>query len=150
MRLALLLLCSVVVLGQSAPRVPEQGVVEILSDTQGVDFGPYLKEILATVRKNWFSLIPDSAKTKKGKLVIEFAITKDGHLADMRLTATSGDKTLDRPAWSGIVKSDPFPALPKDFKGPFIALRFRFDYNPDKKLIARAAGLLTAPSFTTR
>jgi TonB family protein len=138
MRLALLLLCSVVALGQNAPPAPEQaGTVEILSDTHGVDFGPYLKEILPTVRKNWFSLIPESAKTKKGKLAIEFAITKDGHLADMRLTATSGDETLDRPAWDGIRNSDPFPALPKDFKGPFIAVRFRFYYNPDKKLLAR-------------
>lgn len=132
MRLALLLLCSVVALGQSGPPAPERGVVEILSDTQGVDFGPYVNAVVQTVRKHWFSLIPESAKTKKGKLAIEFAITKDGRLADMRLVARSGDKDLDRPAWDGIKNSDPFLPLPTDFKGPFIALRLRFYYNPDK------------------
>ena len=35
-------------------------------------------------------------------------------------------------AWSGIAKSNPFLPLPSDFTGPYLALRFRFYYNPDK------------------
>jgi TonB family protein len=108
------------------------GALEILSDTQGVDFGPYLQRILEDVRKNWYSLIPESAEMKKGKLAIEFAITKDGNIADMRLVATSNDAALDRAAWGGITTSNPFPPLPSEFNGPFLALRFRFFYNPDK------------------
>jgi TonB family protein len=69
---------------------------------------------------------------KKGKLQIEFAITKDGKVADMRLTASSGDIALDRAAWAGISGSNPFPPLPTNFTGPYLALRFRFFYNPDK------------------
>jgi TonB family protein len=109
-----------------------QGALEILSDTQGVDFGPYLQRILEDVRENWYRLIPESAEMKKGKLAIEFAITKDGKLADMKLVATSNDAALDRAAWGGITASNPFPPLPTDFTGPFLALRFRFYYNPDK------------------
>jgi TonB family protein len=108
------------------------GALDILSDTQGVDFGPYLQRILEDVRKNWYSLIPESAEMKKGKLAIEFAITKDGKIADMRLVATSNDAALDRAAWGGITASDPFPPLPSEFTGPYLALRFRFYYNPDK------------------
>ena len=110
----------------------QQGALEILSDTLGVDFGPYLQRILQDVRVNWYHLIPESAEMKKGKLAIEFAITKDGKVADMRLVATSGDGALDRPAWGSITASDPFPPLPSEFTGPFLALRFRFYYNPDK------------------
>jgi TonB family protein len=77
-------------------------------------------------------LIPDSAQSKKGKLAIEFAITKDGKLADMRLVATSGDTILDRAAWGSITASNPFPPLPSEFTGPYLALRVRFYYNPDK------------------
>jgi TonB family protein len=110
----------------------QQGALEILSDTQGVDFGPYLQRILQDVRVNWYHLIPESAEMKKGKLAIEFAITKDGKVADMRLVATSGDDALDRPAWGSITASNPFPPLPKEFTGPYLALRFRFYYNPDK------------------
>ncbi len=108
------------------------GALDILSDTQGVDFGPYLQRILEDVRQNWYRLIPESAEMKKGKLAIEFAITKDGSIADMRLVATSGDAALDRAAWGGIYTSNPFPPLPSEFTGPYLALRFRFYYNPDK------------------
>ncbi len=108
------------------------GALDILSDTQGVDFGPYLQRILQDVRENWYHLIPESAEMKKGKLAIEFAITKDGQVADMRLVASSGDTALDRPAWGAITGSNPFPPLPSDFTGPYLALRFRFYYNPDK------------------
>jgi TonB family protein len=110
----------------------QQGALDILSDTQGVDFGPYLQRILQDVRENWYHLIPESAEMKKGKLAIEFAITKDGKVADMRLVASSGDVALDRPAWGSITASNPFPPLPNEFNGPYLALRFRFYYNPDK------------------
>jgi len=108
------------------------GALDILSDTQGVDFGPYLQRILQDVRENWYHLIPESAEMKKGKLAIEFAITKDGQVADMRLVASSGDVALDRPAWGSITASNPFPPLPSEFTGPYLSLRFRFYYNPDK------------------
>ena len=108
------------------------GNLEVLSDTQGVDFGPYLQRILQDVRENWYHAIPESAEMKKGKLQIEFAIGKDGRVADMRLTLPSGDVALDRAAWAGISASNPFPPLPSAFTGPYLALRFRFYYNPDK------------------
>jgi TonB family protein len=108
------------------------GALDILSDTQGVDFGPYLARILEDVRENWYRIIPVSAEMKKGKLAIEFVIMKDGNVREMRLVATSGDVALDRAAWGGITASNPFPPLPSDFTGQYLALRFRFYYNPDK------------------
>ena len=72
------------------------------------------------------------AEIKLGKLAIEFKITKNGQVADMRLVATSGDTALDRPAWGSITHSSPFPPLPNEFNGPYLALRFRFYYNPDQ------------------
>jgi TonB family protein len=108
------------------------GALDILSDTQGVDFGPYLQRILQDVRQNWYLLITPSAEMKKGKLAIEFAITKDGQVAGMKLIASSGDTALDRAAWGGITASDPFPPLPTEFGGQYLALRFRFYYNPEK------------------
>ncbi|SRR5579871_1673579 len=111
------------------------GPMDILSDTMGVDFGPYLQRVLHDVRLNWYNLIPESARAplmKKGKVSIEFAITKDGTVAGMRLVSTSGDGALDRGAWGGITASNPFPPLPTEFGGQYLALRFTFYYNPDK------------------
>jgi TonB family protein len=108
------------------------GALDILSDTQGVDFSSYIQRVVHDVRENWYRLIPESAEMKKGKLAIEFAITKDGQVAGMKLIATSGDTALDRAAWGGITGSNPFPPLPSEFGGQYLALRFRFYYNPDK------------------
>jgi len=107
--------------------------LDILSDTMGVDFGPYLQRVLHDVRQNWYAVIPEAAMPpilKKGKVSIEFAITKDGRVAGLRLVGSSGDPSLDRAAWAGITTSDPFPALPREFGGPYLALRFHFYYNP--------------------
>jgi TonB family protein len=141
MKLAILLFSGSLAFGQSTPPAPEtnaQGPVSssdqkqqppaqgrqvgslgILSDTQGVDFGPYLQGIVQTVRQNWQPFVPESVKAgKKGKLAIEFAITKDGNLANMRLVATSRDITLDRAAWAAITQSNPFPALRCAYASP--------------------------------
>jgi len=110
------------------------GPLDILSDTMGVDFGPYLARVLHDVKMNWYNLIPESARApimKKGKVSIEFAILKDGSIAGMRLVSTSGDVALDRGAWGGITDSIPFPPLPTEFGGQYLALRFHFFYNPD-------------------
>jgi len=148
----LLFCCCFFAFGQSTPPTPDTktltpasscdqkpntpgrqlDALDILSDTQGVDFGPYLQDVEGKVKENWCLLIPESASTKKGKLAIEFAITKDGKLSNMRLVASSGDVALDRPAWGAITASRPFAALPGEFTGPYLDLRFRFYYNPDK------------------
>src|SRR5215471_4190436 len=47
------------------------GPIDILSDTQGTDFGPYLQAAMAKVRQNWYNLIPESAEMENGKLAIE-------------------------------------------------------------------------------
>ena len=107
--------------------------LEVLSDTHGVDFGPYLSRVVQAVRTNWYHLIPDEARAphlKKGKVFIEFAILPDGRVADMKLTGESGDVSLDRAAWGGITASVPFQPLPSEYHGPYLLLRFHFYYNP--------------------
>src|SRR5271165_2899043 len=111
------------------------GNLEVLSDTQGVDFGPYLSRVLQAVRMNWYNLIPEAARApllERGKVSIEFAILPDGKVAGMHITGPSGDVSLDRAAWGGITASNPFAPLPGEFHGPYLALRFHFYYNPAK------------------
>lgn len=113
----------------------KMGPAEVLSDTQGVDFGPYLSRVLDAVRRNWYNLIPEEARPpllKKGKLAIEFVILPSGKVAGMKIVAPSGDIPLDRAAWGGITASVPFAPLPNEFHGPYLALRFHFYYNPGK------------------
>jgi len=114
----------------------DSGPVEILSDTMGVDFGAYLKEVVDDVRKHWCGVIPEAALPplrKKGNVQIQFAIQKDGSVSRMALADGSGDAALDRAAWNGITSSNPFRPLPTEFGGEYILLRFHFFYNPSKE-----------------
>ena len=122
-------------LGQGKQGGEAIGPMDVLSDTMGVDFGPYLARVLHDVRENWYRIIPESARAplmKKGKVSIEFAILKNGQVAGLQIVGTSGDVALDRAAYGGITASKPFPPLPSEFGGQYLALRFHFYYNPDK------------------
>jgi TonB family protein len=125
-------------LGPQASQGKIRSDLDVLSDTQGVDFGPYLQRVLQSVRRNWYILIPEVARAplmKKGKVSIQFVILPDGKVAGMQTVLPSGDIALDRAAWGGITNSNPFPPLPQDFHGPYLALRFHFFYNPEKNEI---------------
>src|SRR5262249_34491989 len=70
------------------------GGVQILSDTKGDDFGPYMNQVLNRVRSNW--LIPTAAEFgKRGRVVIDFVIQKNGDVYNCHIISVSGDSTLD-------------------------------------------------------
>ena len=103
---------------------------QILSDTMGVDFNPYLLRILSLVRRNWYSVIPEIARLgKQGRVVLEFSILRNGNVPDLILRGSSGTESLDQAALSSIHLSAPFPPLPPEFPGQDIRLRFIYLYN---------------------
>lgn len=108
----------------------QASALELLSDPMGVDFRPYLIQILAIVRRNWFAVIPEVARLgRQGKVVIQFAINRDGSVPKLVIVSPSGTEALDRAAVAGISASNPFPPLPADYRGLQIRLQFTFLYN---------------------
>jgi TonB family protein len=111
------------------PNFSTEGPI-ILSDTRGVDFGPYLARVVYAVRRNWYAVIPEAARLgQKGRVAIVFEILKDGSVPQIRLVGSSGLEPLDRAALSGIRASIPFPPLPQEFTGEHLVLQFNFLYN---------------------
>jgi TonB family protein len=111
------------------PNFSTEGPI-ILSDTKGVDFGPYLARVVYAVRRNWYAVIPEAARLgQKGRVAIVFEILKDGSVPQLRLVGSSGLEPLDRAALSGIRASIPFPPLPQEFTGEHLVLQFNFLYN---------------------
>jgi TonB family protein len=123
--------------GDNGAGLPSQhpglnGGVDVLSDTMGWDYGPYVQRIVWDTERAWWPIIPESARPpldKQGKVMIRFKIYPDGSVRDMILEGPSGDVALDRAAWAGITGASPYPPIPKVFKGPFLELRFYFLYN---------------------
>ncbi|MFQ5778355.1 MAG: energy transducer TonB [Terriglobia bacterium] len=104
----------------------------ILSDTRGVDFGPYMIRLLRDIRRNWYAVIPESVRWgEQGRVVIVFTILKNGDVPPGQpdVVASSGRSYLDRPAMAAIRTSKPFPPLPEEFTGDNIVLQFTFLYN---------------------
>lgn len=108
------------------------GAVEMLTPTEGVDFNNYLARVLASVKRNWYAIMPESAQLgERGKVVLQFRIMSNGVVpaAEPNMVGSSGKEPLDRAAFSSIRASTPFEPLPSAFSGPYIELRFIFLYN---------------------
>jgi len=104
--------------------------MQLLTDPQGVDFRPYLIRILASVKQHWLSVMPESVKLgRRGKVAIQFSISRDGQVPKLVIAEFSGAEALDRAAVAGISASVPFPPLPSEFKGDRIVLQMNFAYN---------------------
>jgi TonB family protein len=104
--------------------------MQLLTDPQGVDFRPYLVRILASVKQHWLSVMPESVKLgRRGRVAIQFSISRDGGVPKLVIAEASGENALDRAAVAGISASVPFPPLPSEFKGDRIVLQMNFAYN---------------------
>lgn len=116
-------------------RIPQspaaaQGRLELLSDPMGVDFRPYLIRIMALVRKNWYAVIPESARLgTRGTVQLQFIINRAGQVPKLVIAMTSGSDPLDRAAVAGVSATVPFPPLPQDYRGQEIRVQFSFKYN---------------------
>ena len=107
------------------------GGVDVLSDTQGVDFNNWLARWHYITQMTWDPLIPDEVNPpilKQGVVAVRFKVLPNGQVIDMQLDGRSGDTALDRAAWGAITGSS-YPALPREFHGPYLELRAYFLYN---------------------
>lgn len=104
----------------------------MLTPNEGVDFSNYIARVLASVKRNWYAVMPESARLgDQGKVILQFRIMQNGVVPDAEpvMVGTSGKEPLDRAAVSSIRASTPFEPLPSAFSGPYIELRFIFLYN---------------------
>ncbi|MGI8989640.1 MAG: TonB family protein [Bryobacteraceae bacterium] len=108
------------------PRVDFQ----LQSDPMGVDFKPYILQVLQTVRRNWFAVYPESAKLgQRGMVNLTFSIEPGGTIPKAIVSSSSGVRALDQAAVAALSASNPLSPLPAEFHGNRIILRFTFSYN---------------------
>jgi TonB family protein len=109
-----------------------QPAVSILTPTEGVNFNSYIGRLLATVKRNWYAVMPESAMMgKKGIVVLTFRIQHDGKIpdADPTLERSSHSPEFDDAAMDAVQTSAPYQPLPEAFHGPNVQVRFIFFYN---------------------
>ncbi len=102
----------------------------ILSDTHGVNFGPWLTAVYFRVRNNWYSVIPQVYRSGlKGVVVIVFDVRRNGNLEDLEIVRSSNFSPYDRAAVSSLKLSEPLPNFPGAFTKDRLTLQFTYFYN---------------------
>ncbi len=103
---------------------------ELLSDPLGVDFKPYIIQVLYLVKRNWLAVYPESANLgRRGVVTLQFIVDRNGQVLKLVVASTSGAYALDRAAVAGVSASQPLPPFPPSFQGKEVRLQFSFKYN---------------------
>ena len=145
-KISLLVLSIVLATGSAAQSQPENGQqapareasamnlesVTLLSDTQGVNFAPYLGSWKRATQATWERLSLQEAKAsglRNGNVTLRFKILPNGKIMDgsMILEGRSGSTSTDRAAWTSLTGSK-YPSLPSQFQGPYLEMRTVFSY----------------------
>jgi TonB family protein len=106
--------------------------VQLLSPTNGVDFRPYVRDMLVGIKRKWLEKMPEEAMMgEKGRVAIVATVRQDGTLAALEpvIDTTSGERSLDMAALDAVRASAPFKHLPESFSGSDMKFRIWFLYN---------------------
>ena len=115
--------------------VPSSGaeLPQLLSDPQGVDFRPYLAQVLAAVKRYWLSILPRTGH--RGYVSVQFAIERDGTVGKVAFAQQTGDQALDRTLDRRDQRqAGPFGPLPVQYRGRRNSRPDEFQLLPAKTL----------------
>jgi TonB family protein len=104
---------------------------QLLSDPKGVDFKPYLAQVLASVKRAWFTIMPKNGH--RGYVAVQFAILRDGTVGKVAFAQSTGDTSLDNTAIMAISQAGPFGPLPVQYTAGEIRVEMDFSYNQLRK-----------------
>jgi TonB family protein len=120
-----------------APNAPKPSTppfslgIELLTDPQGVDLGPYMRSVYKSVKDKALATMPPSvASGDQGVVSIRLQIQKDGTLPALpSIVLSSRKKVLDENAIGAVSKAAPYEHLPEKLSAPSIEFRLSFYYN---------------------
>ena len=93
--------------GGLADRMPD-----IQFDSKGVEFGPWLRRFVATVKRNWF--VPQ-AMFQSGRVVIQFFVLRNGTITELKIASPSPFPAYNNAAFNALKNSNPVLPLPPEY-----------------------------------
>jgi len=72
----------------------------------------YLDQLQSKIKSRW-----KPGANEKGEVVVQFVISRNGSMSDLKLVSSSGRAILDRQAMQAVEMSAPFAQLPSGFSG---------------------------------
>jgi periplasmic protein TonB len=92
-------------------------------------YGWYIESVRRGVNQNWLQNTIDPAirASRKAKTTVTFTINRDGSIKNIRVSESSGNRSMDDSAQRALLSIDHFPALPSDYSGRYVDVTFDFD-----------------------
>jgi TonB family protein len=110
---------------------PEGGLVSNTGNTlyyndKGADFVPWLRRMLAEVRRNWF--VPYSVAFNHGHVAVGLSVARDGTVTELKVLIPSGISGFDNAAVGALRAAQLLP-LPPDYPDAKFDIILVFWYN---------------------
>jgi len=92
-------------------------------------YGWYIEAVVRAINQNWMqnTIDPSVRAARQAHAILNFTITRDGTIKNIRLTQSSGNQSFDNSAQRALLSIDRFPPLPTDYSGRFVDVTFDFD-----------------------
>jgi len=89
----------------------------------------YTEAVRRAISQNWIQTTIDPAvrAARNAKTTITFSINRDGTVRNIRITQSSGNRSMDDSAQRALLSIDHFPPLPADYSGRYVDVIFDFD-----------------------
>jgi len=89
----------------------------------------YVESVRRAISQNWMQSTIDPAvrAARRAKTTMTFTINRDGTVKNIRLSQSSGNRSMDDSAQRALLSIDRLPALPSDYSGKYVDVTFDFD-----------------------
>jgi protein TonB len=89
----------------------------------------YIESVKRAVSQNWMqnTIDPSVRAARRAKTTVTFTINRDGSVRNIRISESSGNRSMDDSAQRALLAIDHFPALPADYSGSYVDVIFDFD-----------------------
>jgi hypothetical protein len=102
-------------------------------NVKATEFGAYDHAFIAAVQERWYNLLDSASFVQHaGKVVLEFRLTYDGRITDMRVAENEVGEILSLLCQRAVMDPAPYAAWPSDMRrkmGNYRDVRFTFYYN---------------------
>lgn len=94
----------------------------------GSRFSWYVTAVQRRISSNWLQSTIDPGVAWAPRVVVTFDILRNGSIANIQITQSSNNYSVDSSAMRAVQQSSPVMALPPEYAGSRVGVEFYFDY----------------------
>ncbi|HWZ54914.1 MAG TPA: TonB family protein [Verrucomicrobiae bacterium] len=91
-------------------------------------FPSYVDAVRNRISSNWLQSTVDPTVRWAPRSMFTFQIMRDGTVANVQMTQSSGNRSVDSSALRAILSSSPVSPLPSNYSGSNVSVEFYFDF----------------------